>query len=92
MGDSMLSTFEIAADNKLKNGNVCVAALETALDIFQRVSDLNQQRRGDGEPALVLDLAVHLGEVLYGNLGSPTRRDCKVIGPAVNEASRMEAM
>jgi len=92
MGDGMLSTFEIAADNKLKNGNVCVAALETALDIFQRVSDLNQQRRDDGKPALVLDLALHLGEVLYGNVGSPSRLDFTVIGPAVNEASRMEAM
>jgi len=92
MGDGMLSTFEIAADNKLRNGNVCVAALDTALDIFQRVSDLNQQRRENGEPALVLDLALHLGEVLYGNVGSPTRLDFTVIGPAVNEASRMEAM
>ena len=39
-----------------------------------------------------LDVALHLGDVLYGNVGSENRLDFTVIGPAVNEASRMEAL
>ena len=39
-----------------------------------------------------LDIALHLGDVFYGNVGSVERLDFTVIGPAVNEASRIEAL
>ena len=41
---------------------------------------------------MALNVALHLGEVAYGNVGSPTRLDFTVIGPAVNEVSRLESM
>ena len=37
-------------------------------------------------------LALHVGEVLYGNIGSPERLDFTVVGPAVNEVARIAAM
>jgi adenylate cyclase len=37
-------------------------------------------------------LALHVGELLYGNVGSPRRLDFTVLGPAVNEAARIEAL
>ena len=37
-------------------------------------------------------MALHLGDVFYGNVGSADRLDFTVIGPAVNEASRIEAL
>ena len=37
-------------------------------------------------------VALHVGELLYGNLGSPRRLDFTVLGPAVNEAARIEAL
>ena len=37
-------------------------------------------------------LGLHIGEVFYGNIGSPDRLDFTVVGPAVNEASRIAAM
>ena len=36
-------------------------------------------------------LALHVGELLYGNLGNARRLDFTVLGPAVNEATRIEA-
>jgi len=39
-----------------------------------------------------MDIALHLGDVLYGNVGSDRRLDFTVVGPAVNEASRLEAL
>ncbi|MEO9959750.1 MAG: adenylate/guanylate cyclase domain-containing protein, partial [Nisaea sp.] len=43
-------------------------------------------------PAMGLNVALHLGEVMFGNVGSRDRLDFTVIGPAVNEASRMESL
>ena len=53
---------------------------------------LNAQRREKGEPELALDLVLHYGEVVYGNVGAARRLDFTVIGPTVNEASRIEGL
>ena len=39
-----------------------------------------------------MDIALHIGEVLYGNVGASDRLDFTVIGPAVNEVARIEAL
>ena len=39
-----------------------------------------------------LDIALHLGDVLYGNVGAADRLDFTVIGPAVNRAARLEGL
>src|ERR1700736_5801853 len=49
-------------------------------------------RAAEGGPALDLTIALHFGDVLYGNIGTARRLDFTVIGPAVNEVSRMEAL
>ena len=49
-------------------------------------------RRARGEPELGLDVVLHRGEVVYGNVGAARRLDFTVIGRAVNEASRMEGL
>src|SRR5262249_47778677 len=46
----------------------------------------------DREPIAVVDLALHVGEVLYGNVGAVDRLDFTVIGPAVNEVARIETL
>ena len=53
---------------------------------------LNALRQESGKPIAAVDLALHLGEVLYGNVGAVDRLDFTVIGPAVNEAARIEAL
>ena len=53
---------------------------------------LNQERSAAGLPVTGFTLALHEGEVLSGNVGSQQRLDFTVIGPAVNEVSRIQAM
>jgi adenylate cyclase len=53
---------------------------------------LNATRRASGKPIASVDLALHLGEVLYGNVGAVDRLDFTVIGPAVNEVARIETL
>jgi adenylate cyclase len=53
---------------------------------------LNERRRKEGKPVTDMYLGLHVGEVFYGNVGSRERLDFTVIGPAVNEASRIAAM
>jgi adenylate cyclase len=53
---------------------------------------LNLGRSEAGKPTAAVDLALHCGEVLYGNVGAVDRLDFTVIGPAVNEVARIEAL
>ena len=93
MGDGMLGTFEVKqGEGAKKRSEECVAALNAALEAQGRVEALNRTRLAAGKPILTLDLALHMGDVMYGNVGSSTRLDFTVIGPAVNEVSRLEAM
>ena len=45
-----------------------------------------------GEPALQIVVALHVGTVIYGNVGASDRLDFTVIGPAVNLVSRVETV
>ena len=56
------------------------------------IEALNERRRAEGRPATELDISLHLGTVQYGNVGTAARLDFTVIGPAVNEASRIEKL
>ena len=57
-----------------------------------RVEKLCERRQEAGQASSRFYLALHFGDVLYGNVGSPDRLDFTVVGPAVNEAARIEAM
>jgi adenylate cyclase len=89
LGDGLLATFPLqgrAADA------VCDAALDAASEGLRCVHDLGIERAASDRPIMDLDIALHLGDVFYGNVGSADRLDFTVIGPAVNEASRIEAL
>jgi adenylate cyclase len=53
---------------------------------------LDARRVAEGLPATDMYLGLHLGVVFYGNIGSKERLDFTVVGPAVNEVSRIAAM
>jgi adenylate cyclase len=89
MGDGLLATFPFAAAGPEA---ACRAATQAAREALARIDGLNASRAAAGEPTLGLDVALHLGEVAYGNVGSDRRLDFTVVGPAVNEASRMEGL
>ena len=56
------------------------------------MAKLKERRARGGLPVTDMYLGLHVGEVFYGNVGSRERLDFTVIGPAVNEASRIAAM
>jgi adenylate cyclase len=89
MGDGLLATFPL---NGRPAAEVCDRALHAAAKTIKRVRILCDERAATNAMVLDLDLVLHLGDVFYGNVGSTDRLDFTVIGPAVNEASRIEAL
>jgi adenylate cyclase len=84
IGDAVLAIFPVGAAGP---GDACDRALAAARRALAGVAALD----ADGGP-LSIGIALHLGEVLYGNIGGRDRLDFTVIGPAVNEASRVESL
>jgi adenylate cyclase len=72
--------------------NECRAALSAEADLRRRIHELNERRRSESRPISSVRLGLHLGDVLFGNIGSDTRLDFTVVGPAVNEVNRIVAM
>ncbi|WFU08058.1 adenylate/guanylate cyclase domain-containing protein [Rhizobium sp. CB3090] len=87
IGDGTLAIFK-ARDA----GDACAAALMAESLLRQRLRDLNSQRQIEGRPVTDVYLGLHIGDVFYGNIGSMDRLDFTVIGPAVNEVSRIASM
>jgi len=89
MGDGVLATFSL---ENLNDDMVCMTALNAAIEGLENVRSRNAERSAAGDPVMELDIAVHLGRVQFGNVGAGNRLDFTVIGAAVNEASRIEAL
>jgi adenylate cyclase len=90
LGDGVLAVFlpPDGADVAV----VTPAALAAAREILARVEAVNAAETEAGNPTLSLNIALHAGEVTYGNIGTADRLDFTVIGPAVNEAARLEGL
>ena len=87
IGDGTLAIF--TAENRM---HACNAALAAAIAARQGVAELKKRRIAEDKPVTDVYLGLHVGEVFYGNVGSRERLDFTVVGPAVNEASRIAAM
>ena len=87
MGDGTLAIF-----TDPDPANACVAAMRAEADLRLRLAELNRRRASAGEPVSTIYLGLHVGDVFYGNIGSPERLDFTVVGQAVNEASRIASM
>jgi adenylate cyclase len=87
IGDGTLAIF--TAENRVQ---ACNAALAAAIVARQGVAELKKRRVAQDKPVSDMYLGLHVGNVFYGNVGSRERLDFTVLGPAVNEASRIAAM
>lgn len=87
MGDGMLAIFDL---NQIPDARR--VAVEAATELRRTFEPLNAQRTADGLPTTGFTLALHAGDVLYGNIGGRTRLDFTVIGSAVNTTSRILGM
>jgi adenylate cyclase len=84
MGDGLLAIFTIDGDET----EVCTRALAAARQAQANIAELSRSAM----PGLRFGLALHVGDVLYGNIGSVNRLDFTCIGPAVNFAARLEKL
>jgi adenylate cyclase len=87
IGDGILAIFK--ADDRAE---ACRCALLAEADLRRRLAALNLKRGTERRPITTAYLGLHIGTVLYGNIGSESRLDFTVVGPAVNEVSRIATM
>ncbi|UPJ68120.1 adenylate/guanylate cyclase domain-containing protein [Bradyrhizobium sp. 191] len=86
IGDGLLAIFPLSAPG------ACANLLHAVTEARQAMAALNERNNGTGRAPLNYGIGVHVGDVMYGNIGSTSRLDFTVIGPAVNMASRLEAL
>jgi adenylate cyclase len=86
MGDGLLAIFP------LSQPSACANLLHAVTEARQAMMALNERHSQSGRAPLNYGVGVHVGDVMYGNIGSQSRLDFTVIGPAVNMASRLEAL
>src|ERR1700726_2112109 len=87
IGDGVLAMFT--------HDNMAVArraSLRAEHRFRRNMNSLNARRSAVGRPVTSAHVGLHVGEVFYGNIGSDDRLDFTVVGPAVNEVSRIASM
>jgi adenylate cyclase len=87
IGDGALAIFR--ADDP---ADACRCALRAEAGLRRRLAALHERRMAEKRPVTTVYLGLHIGDVFYGNIGSDDRLDFTVVGPAVNEVSRIAAM
>ncbi len=89
IGDAVLAIFQPGEGGDC---GACRSALCAAQDAVAEFTAVNASRRDEGFVEIECGIALHFGDVLYGNVGGENRLDFTVIGPAVNLASRIESL
>lgn len=88
VGDAALAIFRVDADLS----GPATQAVNAAREAIASMRELNARREAQGAPALRFGIGLHVGDVLFGNVGTSTRVAFTVVGPATNEAARIESM
>nr|WP_084789035.1 adenylate/guanylate cyclase domain-containing protein [Ruegeria sp. TM1040] len=87
MGDAVMAMFNLGTLQEDAQ-----AALRAVAELGPRMRAVNEVRAAEGLPLAEYTMALHAGEILYGNIGAPNRLDFTVIGPAVNLTARIADM
>lgn len=87
MGDGILTMFDLGSIQE-----DATAALAAASELRIKIAERNIERSTAGLPIADFTLALHAGEILYGNIGAENRLDFTVIGPTVNLTSRISGL
>jgi adenylate cyclase len=88
IGDGVLAIFPVTG----APAEACEAALRAVVAARAGMAHLDLVRQAQGLPPLPFGAALHLGEIMWGNVGSVDRLDFTAIGPAVNLVSRLEGL
>lgn len=89
MGDGLLAIFPYNGGSPTVAAEAALAAVAEGL---ARIDDLNRHRATEGRVQFRIGVGLHLGEVIFGNVGAVDRLDFTAIGPAVNLAARLESL
>ena len=89
IGDGVLAIFPVG---ERPASAACDAALRAVAAARAGMAHHDRERIGQGLPPLPFGTALHLGEMLWGNIGTADRLDFTAIGPAVNLVSRLEGL
>jgi class 3 adenylate cyclase len=92
IGDGVLAIFPITDPDADAPSRACEAALRAVAAARAGMAHLDTARKAQGLPPLLFGAALHLGEMLWGNIGAADRLDFTAIGPAVNLVSRLEGL
>lgn len=91
IGDAALAIFPIA-DDAFSESEARQQALIAAQDAISRAKDINAVRQSRGDEPFEYGIGLHVGQIMYGNIGVPNRVEFSVIGAAANEAARIEGL
>ncbi|QJE74373.1 adenylate/guanylate cyclase domain-containing protein [Aerophototrophica crusticola] len=93
VGDAILAIFPLdPAGGDADRAAKCALAMGAAEEAMAGMEAVNAERAAWGIPQLGAGIAMHVGDVLYGNIGTTDRLDFTVIGPAVNLVTRLEGL
>jgi len=92
IGDAVLAIFPIEERHAGDPCRACMASMSAAQTALKNAERLQAERRAAGKSEFRCGIALHVGDVMYGNIGAADRLDFTVIGPAVNLVSRIEAL
>jgi adenylate cyclase len=90
MGDAMLVVFPI--DDDISSSEATSRAVRAAEDAISRLKVISDKRVTEGLCQLIAGVAIHLGSVVYGNIGASSRLDFTVMGSSVNLVSRLQTL
>ena len=91
VGDGFLAIFPCSGEQS-KSTMSCHGALGAAHDAVDRMAELNAAREQRGQKPLQFGMGLHMGDVMFGNVGMADRLSFSVFGAAVNEAVRLEKL
>ncbi|WP_422383417.1 adenylate/guanylate cyclase domain-containing protein [Roseibium album] len=87
IGDEVMAIFPYETEEEARDA--ARRALLAARDTLGRIDEINRSNKCAQTPDLSVGIALHAGDVFYGNVGSETRLDFTVVGPVVNLAARI---
>lgn len=89
IGDAVLGIFPVASG--MADADACLASIEAAREARRRL-----QKLAETTPALAgsidFGIGLHLGEVIFGNVGTQDRLSFGLVGGIVSETARMETL
>lgn len=93
IGDAVLAIFPIGETDHCKMTHDAALHAENAVrEALSRLHDLNDRQRENHAPQVATGIGLHVGDVMYGNIGTQSRLEFSVIGSSANEAARLESM